>query len=84
MLTTPQVREEVFSYVALFFWRVTDSTRGRKGFEPRTSGPLITKFVSVMEEGLGGSFQNYTGVKNDCNLVRCIVTKNASPRRIFE
>ena len=37
-----------------------------------------------MEEGLGGSFQNYTGVKNDRNLVRCIVTKNASPRRFFE
>lgn len=55
MLTTPQVREEVFSYVA--FLASYDSTRSRKGFEPRTSGPLITEFVSVMEERLGDPFK---------------------------
>lgn len=55
MVTTPQVREEVFSYVA--FFASYNSTRGRKGFEPRTSGALITEFVSAMEEGLGDPFK---------------------------
>jgi len=48
MLTTPQVREEVFSYVD--FFATYDSTRGRKGLSDN-------EFVSVMEEGLGDPFK---------------------------